>query len=87
MLIRSLREAADPRQVNGFFTKVSMPVRIAPEFAEDAFLRPLARALHEAELGEIVEHEIELDDAGGNGGACHHAVAHHRRIAGPRADR
>ena len=64
MLIRSLREAADPRQVNGFFTKVSMPVRIAPEFAEDAFLRPLARALHEAELGEIVEHEIELDDAG-----------------------
>ena len=64
MFLRSLRGAAEPRPVDGYFAKISMPVRIGTDLADRAFIRPLGRELDLAGLGRISAFDVERDDGG-----------------------
>lgn len=64
MFHRTISGMGAARLVDGFFAVAEMPVRIGPELAETAFVKPLARALSEAELGRVAKFEITRDEKG-----------------------
>lgn len=64
MFFRSMRGVEGLRQPDGYFACVAMPVRIGPELAERAFVRPLNRELAQTGLGRVSEFEVARDDEG-----------------------
>ncbi len=65
MLFRSIRgSAAQKHEVDGFFAQATMPVRIGPDLAERAFVRPLDRDLRVSCLGRVAGFEVARDENG-----------------------
>ena len=64
MFLRSLSNETGMRPVDGYFARATMPVRLAPDLAERAFIAPLGRMLSETGLGRITEFAVENDENG-----------------------
>lgn len=64
MFLRSLRNTALMRRVDGYFAQAAMPVRLGFDLAERAFVIPLDRDLQRSGLGRVTGFEVDRDDAG-----------------------
>lgn len=64
MLLQALRDTKFFGRDDGYVAQVEMPVRLAPELAEIAFVRPLDRDLTANGLGRVAGFDVELDEDG-----------------------
>lgn len=64
MFLQSLSHEDGMRPVDGYYGCARMPVRLAPDLAEEAFILPLSKALAASGLGRIAGFDVELDPAG-----------------------